>query len=101
MKLAEVLIEKQLDEFLPSIGMSTPPTGTSIAKPKPTPQQPASGLKPTYQQPASGLTTGQMDPAQAAQAVKDRQEQKKQIQDTIKQKQQELTDLQRELAQIG
>jgi hypothetical protein len=90
MKLAEVLIEKQLDEFLPSIGMSTPPTGTSTAQPK-----------PTSQQPASGLATGQMDPAQAAQAAKDRQEQKKRVQDAIKQKQQELTDLQKELASLG
>jgi hypothetical protein len=49
----------------------------------------------------SGLAGGGMDPAQAAQASKDQQEQKKQIQDAIKQKQAELADLQKQLAQIG
>jgi len=50
---------------------------------------------------ASGLAGGQMDPAQAAQAKKDHDDQKKQVQDAIKQKQQELSDLQKQLAQIG
>ncbi len=50
---------------------------------------------------ASGLAGGQMDPAQAAAAATDQHEQKKQIQDAIKQKQQELTDLQKQLADLG
>lgn len=50
---------------------------------------------------ATGLAGGGMDPAQAAQAAKDRQEQKKQIQDAIKAKQQELADLQKQLTQLG
>jgi hypothetical protein len=91
MKLSEVLVERQLDELMPSIGMSTPPSGTTA------PQQPST--QPN--QPTSGLAGGQMDPAQAAQAAKDRQEQKKRVQDAIKQKQQELTDLQKELAKLG
>ena len=50
---------------------------------------------------ASGLAGGGMDPAQAAAAAKDRQDQKKQVQDAIKAKQQELADLQKQLVQIG
>ncbi len=42
-----------------------------------------------------------MDPAQAAMAAKERNDQKKQIQDAIKQKQQELADLQKELTALG
>ncbi len=49
----------------------------------------------------AGLAGGQMDPAQAAQAKKDHDEQKKQIQDAIKEKQAEISDLQKQLAQLG
>ncbi len=52
-------------------------------------------------QAASGLAGGGMDPAQAAMAAKERNDQKKQIQDAIKQKQQELADLQKELTALG
>lgn len=50
---------------------------------------------------ASGLAGGGMDPAQAAAAAKERQDQKKQVQDAIKAKQQELADLQKQLTQLG
>jgi len=52
-------------------------------------------------QAAAGLAGGAMDPVQAAQAAKQRTEQKKQIQDAIRAKQQELTDLQKQLAALG
>lgn len=56
---------------------------------------------PGAQAPQSGLAGGQMDPAQAAQAAKQRQEQKKQIQDQIKAAEQQLTDLRKRLAELG
>lgn len=54
----------------------------------------------TQQQPA-GLATGQMDPAQAAQTAKNREEQKKQVRDQIKATEQQLVQLRRQLADIG
>ena len=81
--------DHQLDELLPTIGAVAPAAG-QVAQPA------AVGT-----QPAAGLATGQMDPAQAAQAAKERNEQKKQIQDAIKMKQKELSDLQKQLAQLG
>lgn len=50
---------------------------------------------------ASGMAGGGMDPAQAAAAKKERDDQKKQVQDAIKAKQQELADLQKQLTQLG
>jgi hypothetical protein len=50
---------------------------------------------------AAGLAGGGMDPAQAAQAKKDHDEQKKQVQDAIKQKQAEISDLQKHLSSLG
>ena len=84
--------DQQLDELLPTTGAVTGGVGTTIA--------PAPGTQPTAK-PASGLAGGQMDPAQAAQAAKQRSDQKKQVQDAIKQKQKELQDLQKQLAQLG
>lgn len=71
-----------------SIGTSAPPP-TAGAQPAPQPTQ-----KP-------GLATGQMDPAQAAQAAKDRMEQKKQLQDQLKQLEQQLVDTRKRLAELG
>ena len=48
-----------------------------------------------------GLEGGQMDPAQAAQAAKEQQEQKKQVQDQIKQTELQLVDLRKQLAGLG
>lgn len=81
--------DHQLDELLPTMAAVAPAAG-QVAQPV------ALGT-----QPAAGLATGQMDPAQAAQAAKQRNEQKKQIQDAIKTKQKELSDLQKQLAQLG
>lgn len=52
-------------------------------------------------QAATGLAGGGMDPAQAAAEKKERDDQKKQVQDAIKAKQQELADLQKQLTQLG
>jgi len=49
----------------------------------------------------SGLATGQMDPAQAAQAAKNQQEQKKQIQDQIRATEQQLVALRKQMAELG
>jgi hypothetical protein len=49
----------------------------------------------------AGLAGGAMDPAQAAAAKKERDNQKKQVQDAIKAKQAELADLQKQLTQLG
>ena len=63
---------------------------------------PAPGAAPApAPAPQAGLATGQMNPAQAAQAAKDRMEQKKQIQDQIKQLEQQLTDARKRLAELG
>lgn len=86
--------DRQLEDLLPAMGASTgapAPGATQVGQPLG--QQPG--------QPAAGLAGGQMDPAQAAQAKKDHDQQKKQVQDAIKQKQQELADLQKQLAQLG
>lgn len=83
----------QLDELLPTIGAVASGVSNVAGTAPGTTQAPG--------QAASGLATGQMNPAQAAQAAKQRMDQKKQIQDAIKQKQQELSDLQKQLAQIG
>lgn len=73
----------------------------------PTVAAPAPGAAPApapaqgQQQPQAGLAGGQMDPAQAAQAAKDRAEQKKQLQDQIKQLEQQLADARKQLAGLG
>ena len=112
--------DEQLDEILPAIaagaglaartalgvgGAALRGAGSAIAKGA---QAVGSAVKSGTQavgqaagQAASGLAGGQTDPAQAAAVAKERTEQKKQIQDTIKQKQQELADLQKELTALG
>jgi hypothetical protein len=79
-----------------------PGTSTTTASPAPTGGMPTVGTITTganTQQP--GLATGQMDPAQSAQAAKDRQEEKKQVQDQIKATEQQLIDLRKRLAELG
>lgn len=83
-----------LKEYDSQLAELTPMQGPAGSAPQPMPGS-MIGQKP------SGLAGGQMDPAQAAMAVKQRQEQKKSIQDAIKQKQKELADLQKQLSQIG
>jgi len=104
--------DEQLDEILPAIaagaGLAARTAlgaGSAIAKGA---QAVGSAVKSGAQavgqaagQAASGLAGGQTDPAQAAAVAKERTEQKKQIQDAIKQKQQELADLQKELTALG
>ncbi len=67
------------------------------------PAAPAPGQPAPQQQaaPASGLAGGQMNPAQAAQAAKDRIEQKKQVQDQIKELEKQLADARKQLASLG
>jgi hypothetical protein len=86
--------DHQLDEILPAIGAAVGGAVRGVAGAV------SQGVKAVGQT-ASGLAGGGMDPAQAAAAAKDRQDQKKQVQDAIKQKQQELADLQKQLVQIG
>lgn len=87
--------DRQLDELLPALGA----VGSAIGGAA---KAVGSAIGGAVKTAATGLAApGQMDPAQAAQAVKDRQEQKKQIQDAIKAKQQELADLQKQLTQLG
>lgn len=91
MKLSDIKeSDQQLDELLPSAGL-----GQTVSTASPTQQssQPAPS--------SAGLSTGQMDPAQAAQAAKARQEQKKQLQDQIKQTEQSLNALRKQLASLG
>jgi hypothetical protein len=59
------------------------------------------GQQPAPQAQPAGLVGGQMNPAQAAQATKDRMDQKKQVQDQIKQTEQQLNDLRKQLAELG
>ena len=52
-------------------------------------------------QAASGMAGSGMDPAQAAMAAKEQQAKKKEVQDAIKAKEQELADLRKQLGQLG
>jgi hypothetical protein len=95
--------DQQLDELLPALGAvaggvargAAALGGAALARGT----TPAAGS--AVNQAASGLAGGGMDPAQAAQAVKDRQEQKKVIQQQIQAKQKELDDLRKQLATLG
>ena len=64
--------------------------GTALAK----------GAQAVWQA-TSGMAGSGMDPAQAAMAAKEQQEKKKEIQDAIKAKEQELADLRKQLGQLG
>ena len=88
MKLESFAIrDRKLGELLPG---TSPTIGTMPTQG----QQQASGQ-------AAGLATGQMDPAQAAQAAKQRQEEKKAVQDQIKVTEKQLIDLRKRLAELG
>ena len=95
--------DKQLDEFLPAVGAAVGGIARGAAAVGSTALKGAQALggaavkgaqalgsaavKGAQAAGQAGLAGGQMDPAQAAQAAKDQQEQKKQIQDQIKQTQ--------------
>jgi hypothetical protein len=85
--------DRRLGELLPG---TTPTVGTM---PTTGSGQQAQGQQAQGQQ--SGLAGGGMDPAQAAQAAKDQQEEKKQVQDQIKATEQQLIDLRKRLAELG
>jgi hypothetical protein len=91
MKLSEFSFDTRLSELLPAAAAPAP--GMQAA--------PGAAPKPGQPQQAAGLASGQMDPAQAAQAAKDKIEQKKQIQDQIKQTEAQLNDLRKRLAELG
>ncbi len=102
--------DKKLDEVLPVIGAAVGgiarAAAPAIAKGAMSLGKAAlggvdKGVGSAVGQAAAGLAGGGMDPAQAAAAKKERDDQKKQIQDAIKQKQQELADLQKELTALG
>ena len=84
--------DRRLSELLPS---AAPTTGTM-------PTTGAGQQSGTQQQgQPAGLATGQMNPAQAAQAAKQRQEEKKAVQDQIKSTEKQLVDLRKRLAELG
>jgi hypothetical protein len=88
MKLTDLReFDSRLSELLP------PAPGAAPA--------PTMGQQPAPQSQPAGLAGGQMNPAQAAQAAKDRMDQKKQVQDQIKQTEQQLNDLRKQLAELG
>jgi hypothetical protein len=92
MKFSEVN-DDRIDELVPALGAVDGGISKGV-------QAVGSAMKPGVQA-ASGLAGGQMDPAQAAQAMKQRQEQKQQIQDQIKLAEKQLSDLRKKLAELG
>lgn len=87
--------DQQLSELAPALG-AVPAAGSQPAA--------QTGIQPAAKvgsPPQSGQPPGGLNPAQAAMAAKQQQDRKKEIQDAIKQKQQELQDLQKQLAQLG
>ena len=72
-------------------------TMTQANIPNPTGTQPVT----TAQTPQQPQTLQQVDPAQAAAALKQRNDQKKQIQDQIRQTEKQLQDLRKQLASLG
>lgn len=105
--------DQQLDEFLPAmlgaagsavsgavgtaaraVGSAVQAGGTALAKG-------AANVAGAVGQKVAGLAAGGMDPAQAAQAKLQHDAQKKEIQDAIKAKQQEISDLQKQLSSLG
>jgi hypothetical protein len=77
----------RLKELLPGTPPNTMPT-----------QQ---GSVPTMASQQSGLATGGMNPAQSAQAAIQHNDQKKQLQDQIRQTEKTLIDLRKQLAGLG
>lgn len=84
--------DRKLGELLPN---------TSTAPGSPTPGVGTITTGNNTQQPQSGLATGQMNPAQAAQAAKQRQAEKKAVQDQIRATEKQLVDLRKRLAELG
>lgn len=102
MRLFDLKEDRQLDELLPALGAVGSAVGGAAKAVGGALAKGASAIGGAAKTAATGLAApGQMDPAQAAQAAKERQDQKKQIQDAIKAKQQELADLQKQLTQLG
>jgi hypothetical protein len=102
--------DKQLDEVLPVIGAlggaALRGVGGAVAQGAKTVGQAAGSAigqaaGSAVGKAASGLAGGGMDPAQSAQAAKDQQEEKKQIQDQIRQTEQMLVDLRKRMAELG
>lgn len=105
MNLKEFSSDHRLDELIPGAMGAIKAMGQSFktasgTAPKPT-AAPAPANQQTQQQPTSGLAGGGMDPAQAAQAAQERAAEKKDVQDQIKAKEQELIDLRKRLAELG
>lgn len=92
MRINELVIDESLQEAIPGLAPTTPPT-PGVGQQPGQQAQPAIGAP----QPAAGQ---QVDPATAALALKQKQEQKKQIQDQILATQKQLQDLRKQLAQI-
>jgi len=93
--------DRQIAELLPALGAVGGAIGGAAKAVGGAMAKGASAVGSALKTTASGLAGGQMDPAQAAMAAKERQDQKKQIQDAIKNKQAELAELQKQLTQLG
>lgn len=98
MKFTEVAMFEEVAR-LRELGPA-PMATTTTQQPAVSGQTPAPGAAPA--QPArSGQPIGGLDPAQAAQAAKQRADQKKQLQDQIKQTEQTLNNLRKQMAELG
>jgi hypothetical protein len=97
--------DDQLDEVLPAVGAAVGGMARGAAVVGSTAAKAIGGAVKSVAgqvgQAVSGLAGGGMDPAQAAQAAKDRQSQKQELQKQIQMTQQQLTDLRKKLAELG
>jgi len=89
MNFTDLLSENEFSKIREFTGMATQPQ-----IPSPT------GVTPVTQ-PTTAQPLQQTNPAQAAQMIKQRNDQKKQIQDQIAQKTKEIQDLRKQLMELG
>lgn len=102
MNLKELTSDHRLDELIPAaVGGAAKAIGGVVKTASNMAKNITNPSTPTQAQPASGLAGGGMDPAQAAQAAQQRAVEKKEVQDAIRSKEQELIDLRKRLAGLG
>ena len=102
MNLKEFTSDHRLDELIPAVlGGAAKAIGGVVKTVGNMTTNTTNPAKPNQAQPASGLAGGGMDPAQAAQAAQQRAVEKKEVQDAIKAKEQELIHLRKRLAGLG
>lgn len=116
MKLNEFASDEKLDEILPALAIGAAKAGMGAAKAIGGAVKTAANVAGKVgsavgnavgsagnaaTKAASGLAGGGMDPAQAAMAAQEQAAKKKEVQDSIKAKEQELIDLRKQLADLG